>query len=111
MNTGTMAAREADKLVGLDSDPTKLIEIVAIGKELLMTRGALVTFSIANDVAKHFDAALSAEQRRRPAAAQPSDLSDRRHGGILDELGSTCCSSTWRSMPRWRDSAGSIDEA
>src|SRR6202020_2340200 len=54
MNTGTMAAREAGNMVDLDSDPTKLIEIVEIGKQLLMTRGALTTFSIANDVAKHF---------------------------------------------------------
>jgi len=54
MNTGTMAAREAGNMVDLDSDPTKLIEVVAIGKQLLMTRGALTTFSIANDVAKYF---------------------------------------------------------
>jgi K+-transporting ATPase ATPase B chain len=54
MNTGTMAAREAGNMVDLDSNPTKLIEIVAIGKQLLMTRGALTTFSIANDVAKYF---------------------------------------------------------
>jgi len=54
MNTGTQAAREAGNMVDLDSDPTKLIEIVGIGKQLLMTRGALTTFSIANDVAKYF---------------------------------------------------------
>ena len=54
MNTGTKAAREAGNMVDLDSDPTKLIEIVEIGKQLLMTRGALTTFSIANDVAKYF---------------------------------------------------------
>jgi K+-transporting ATPase ATPase B chain len=54
MNTGTMAAREAGNMVDLDSDPTKLIEIVEIGKQLLITRGALTTFSIANDVAKYF---------------------------------------------------------
>jgi potassium-transporting ATPase ATP-binding subunit len=54
MNTGTVAAREAGNMVDLDSDPTKLIEIVSIGKQLLMTRGALTTFSIANDVAKYF---------------------------------------------------------
>ncbi|TBR30880.1 MAG: K(+)-transporting ATPase subunit B, partial [Reyranella sp.] len=54
MQTGTNAAREAGNMVDLDSDPTKLIEIVAIGKQLLMTRGALTTFSIANDVAKYF---------------------------------------------------------
>ncbi|MBX7111108.1 MAG: potassium-transporting ATPase subunit KdpB [Dehalococcoidia bacterium] len=54
MNSGTQAAKEAGNMVDLDSDPTKLIEIVAIGKQLLMTRGALTTFSIANDVAKYF---------------------------------------------------------
>jgi len=54
MNTGTQAAREAGNMVDLDSDPTKLIEVVEIGKQLLMTRGALTTFSISNDVAKYF---------------------------------------------------------
>jgi K+-transporting ATPase ATPase B chain len=54
MNTGTMAAKEAGNMVDLDSDPTKLIEIVEIGKQLLITRGALTTFSIANDLAKYF---------------------------------------------------------
>jgi K+-transporting ATPase ATPase B chain len=54
MNTGTQPAREAANMVDLDSNPTKLIEIVEIGKQLLMTRGALTTFSIANDVAKYF---------------------------------------------------------
>src|SRR6185369_9137014 len=54
MNTGTQAAKEAGNLVDLDSNPTKLIEIVEIGKQLLMTRGVLTTFSIANDVSKYF---------------------------------------------------------
>ena len=54
MNTGTQAAKEAGNMVDLDSDPTKLIEIVEIGKQLLITRGSLTTFSIANDVAKYF---------------------------------------------------------
>src|SRR5690242_21744831 len=54
MNTGTVAAREAGNMVDLDSDPTKLIEIVETGKQLLITRGSLTTFSIANDVAKYF---------------------------------------------------------
>ncbi len=54
MNTGTVAAREAGNMIDLDSDPTKLIEIVGIGKQLLMTRGALTTFSFANDIAKYF---------------------------------------------------------
>jgi K+-transporting ATPase ATPase B chain len=54
MNTGTQAAKEAGNMVDLDSNPTKLIEVVEIGKQLLMTRGALTTFSISNDVAKYF---------------------------------------------------------
>jgi K+-transporting ATPase ATPase B chain len=54
MQTGTQAAREAGNMVDLDSNPTKLIEVVEIGKQLLMTRGSLTTFSIANDVAKYF---------------------------------------------------------
>jgi K+-transporting ATPase ATPase B chain len=54
MHTGTQAAREAGNMVDLDSNPTKLIEVVEIGKQLLMTRGALTTFSIANDVSKYF---------------------------------------------------------
>ena len=54
MNAGTEAAKEAANMVDLDSDPTKFIEVVEIGKQLLITRGALTTFSIANDVAKYF---------------------------------------------------------
>jgi K+-transporting ATPase ATPase B chain len=54
MNTGTQAAKEAGNMVDLDSDPTKLIEVVEIGKQLLMTRGALTTFSVANDLSKYF---------------------------------------------------------
>ena len=54
MNTGTVAAKEAGNMVDLDSNPTKLIEVVEIGKQLLITRGALTTFSVANDVAKYF---------------------------------------------------------
>ena len=54
MNTGTMAAKEAGNMVDLDSDPTKLLEVIAIGKQLLITRGSITTFSIANDVAKYF---------------------------------------------------------
>ena len=78
MNTGTMAAREAGNMVDLDSDPTKLIEIVDIGKQLLMTRGALTTFSIANDVAKYFAiipamfaGLLSAARRRSTSWGSP----------------------------------------
>ena len=75
MNTGTQAAREAGNMVDLDSNPTKLIEIVEVGKQLLITRGALTTFSIANDVAKYF-AILPAIfithlRRRRPARKGP----------------------------------------
>ena len=54
MNAGTQAAKEAGNMVDLDSNPTKLIEVVEIGKQLLITRGALTTFSVANDVAKYF---------------------------------------------------------
>src|SRR5256712_6569779 len=54
MNTGTQAAKEAANMVDLDSNPTKLIEVVEVGKQLLITRGSLTTFSIANDVAKYF---------------------------------------------------------
>ena len=54
MNTGTQAAKEAGNMVDLDSNPTKLLEVVEVGKQLLMTRGVLTTFSIANDVAKYF---------------------------------------------------------
>jgi len=54
MNTGTQAAKEAGNMVDLDSNPTKLIEVVEIGKQLLITRGSLTTFSIANDIAKYF---------------------------------------------------------
>ncbi|MBV8885678.1 MAG: hypothetical protein JO235_17010 [Chroococcidiopsidaceae cyanobacterium CP_BM_RX_35] len=54
MNSGTQAAKEAANMVDLDSDPTKLIDIVTIGKQLLITRGALTTFSIANDISKYF---------------------------------------------------------
>ena len=54
MNSGTSAAKEAANMVDLDSDPTKILEVVEIGKQLLMTRGSLTTFSIANDIAKYF---------------------------------------------------------
>ena len=78
MNTGTQAAREAGNMVDLDSNPTKLIEIVEVGKQLLITRGALTTFSIANDVAKYFAilpamfAATYALGRRQGARSTPS---------------------------------------
>jgi K+-transporting ATPase ATPase B chain len=72
MNTGTQAAREAGNMVDLDSNPTKLIEIVEVGKQLLITRGALTTFSIANDIAKYF-AILPAIFVATYAAAGDSD--------------------------------------
>ena len=78
MNTGTQAAREAGNMVDLDSNPTKLIEIVEVGKQLLITRGALTTFSIANDVAKYF-AILPAIFAATYAAAG-------QHKGPLDAL-------------------------
>ena len=78
MNTGTQAAREAGNMVDLDSNPTKLIEIVEIGKQLLITRGALTTFSVANDVAKYF-AILPAMFAATYAAAGDAD-------GPLDKL-------------------------
>ena len=68
MNTGTQAAKEAGNMVDLDSNPTKLIEIVEIGKQLLITRGALTTFSIANDVAKYFAIIPAMFLDRVPAA-------------------------------------------
>ena len=64
MNSGTSAAKEAANMVDLDSDPTKLLEVIAIGKQLLITRGSITTFSIANDVAKYF-AILPGDVRRR----------------------------------------------
>ena len=69
MNTGTSAAKEAGNMVDLDSDPTKLIEIVEIGKQLLITRGSLTTFSIANDVAKYFAILPRCSWRVYPALA------------------------------------------
>ena len=78
MNTGTQAAREAGNMVDLDSNPTKLIEIVEVGKQLLITRGALTTFSIANDVAKYFailPAIFAVHLRRRGRRAGRSTSS------------------------------------
>jgi potassium-transporting ATPase ATP-binding subunit len=76
MNTGTQAAREAGNMVDLDSNPTKLIEIVEVGKQLLITRGALTTFSIANDVAKYFailPAMFAATYASHPGGTGPLD--------------------------------------
>jgi len=70
MNSGTQAAKEAGNMVDLDSNPTKLLEIVEIGKQLLMTRGALTTFSIANDVSKYFAIIPAAFAGTYPALAR-----------------------------------------
>jgi potassium-transporting ATPase ATP-binding subunit len=86
MNTGTQAAREAGNMVDLDSNPTKLIEIVEVGKQLLITRGALTTFSIANDVAKYFailPAIFAATYAERFPPTQPQTTEDH---GPLDAL-------------------------
>ena len=86
MNTGTQAAKEAGNMVDLDSNPTKLIEIVEIGKQLLITRGALTTFSIANDVAKYFAilpaifAATYASARHGPA--RPAQHHEPGHSAV-----------------------------
>ncbi|MEI7556680.1 HAD-IC family P-type ATPase, partial [Candidatus Chlorohelix sp.] len=75
MNSGTQAAKEAGNMVDLDSNPTKLIEIVEVGKQLLMTRGALTTFSISNDVAKYF-AIIPAMFAIGPTIANPKTAQD-----------------------------------
>ena len=80
MNTGTSAAKEAGNMVDLDSNPTKLIEIVEVGKQLLITRGALTTFSIANDVAKYFailPAMFAVHLRAAPARRGPARRAQR----------------------------------
>ena len=82
MNTGTQAAKEAGNMVDLDSNPTKLIEIVEIGKQLLITRGSLTTFSIANDVAKYFAIIPAMFVGVFPAARHA-----QRHGPRLAPLG------------------------
>ena len=93
MNTGTTAAKEAGNMVDLDSNPTKLIEIVEVGKQLLITRGALTTFSIANDVAKYFAilpamfAFTYATHARRARAAELAQRHASRHPEERDHLG------------------------
>ena len=86
MNTGTQAAKEAGNMVDLDSNPTKLIEIVETGKQLLMTRGALTTFSITNDVAKYF-AILPGRVRRHVPRAQGAQRHASRHAGERGDVG------------------------
>ena len=85
MNTGTPAAKEAGNLIDLDSDPTKLIEIVLVGKQLLISRGSLTTFSIANDVAKYF-AILPAIF----VAAYPGLGGAQRHGSLAARQAPSC---------------------
>ncbi len=86
MNTGTQAAREAGNMVDLDSDPTKLIEIVEVGKQLLITRGALTTFSISNDVAKYF-AIIPAMFAGVFPALDRMNVMDSRLARVRDPLG------------------------
>jgi K+-transporting ATPase ATPase B chain len=81
MNTGTQAAKEAGNMVDLDSNPTKLIEVVEIGKQLLITRGALTTFSIANDVAKYFAIIRRCSWRRSRCSARSTSWGCRRRVG------------------------------
>ena len=85
MNTGTQAAKEAGNMVDLDSSPTKLIEVVRIGKQLLMTRGSLTTFSVANDLAKYFAIipALFAPHLPGPRGAQHPFARHAAVGGAL----------------------------
>ena len=78
MNTGTQAAKEAGNMVDLDSNPTKLIEIVEIGKQLLITRGSLTTFSIANDVSKYFAIIPAVRARIMAAMASSARCASRR---------------------------------
>ena len=92
MNTGTSAAKEAGNMVDLDSNPTKLIEIVEVGKQLLITRGALTTFSIANDVAKYFAIlpamfAFTYGTRGQARAARRAERDASRHAEERDRLG------------------------
>ena len=87
MNTGTQAAREAGNMVDLDSNPTKLIEIVEIGKQLLITRGSLTTFSIANDVAKFFAIIPAMLMATFPAVAPINIMRlDSPHSAVLSAV-------------------------
>ena len=105
MNTGTQAAKEAGNMVDLDSNPTKLLEVVEVGKQLLMTRGTLTTFSIANDVAKYFAIlpALFVGGLPRDGCRSTSCSSPRRTAPSSPRSSSTR-SSSWRSS-RWRSAA------
>ena len=101
MNTGTMAAKEAGNMVDLDSNPTKLIEIVEIGKQLLITRGALTTFSIANDLAKYFAILPAMFAGDLPAAGRAE-----RDGPALAGLGDPVRGDLQRADHRGADPAG-----
>ena len=101
MNTGTSAAKEAGNMVDLDSDPTKLIEIVEIGKQLLITRGALTTFSIANDIAKYF-AIIPAMF----VAHLPGPGPDQRHAVAQSAIGDPVRGHLQRDHHRRPDSVG-----
>ena len=101
MNTGTQAAKEAGNMVDLDSNPTKLIEIVEIGKQLLMTRGALTTFSIANDVAKYF-AIIPAMF----VATYPAAQGAQHHAAALAAVGDPGQRDLQRADHHRADSAG-----
>ena len=104
MNTGTQAAKEAGNMVDLDSNPTKLIEVVEIGKQLLMTRGALTTFSIANDVAKYFAIIPAAFASTYPALTRSTSCTwPRRTARSCPRSSSTRSSSS--SSSRWRCAA------
>ena len=118
MNTGTTAAKEAGNMVDLDSNPTKLIEIVEVGKQLLITRGALTTFSIANDVAKYFailPAMFAFTYAAKPGRARTAELaqhhaprrSEERHRlgdhlQRLDHPGARAAGAARREVPRDR---------
>ena len=101
MNSGTQAAKEAGNMVDLDSNPTKLIEIVEIGKQLLMTRGALTTFSIANDVAKYFAIIPAMFAGRLPGAQRA-----QHHVSALAAVGDSLRGHLQRDHHRRADSAG-----
>ena len=101
MNSGTQAAKEAGNMVDLDSNPTKLIEIVEIGKQLLMTRGALTTFSIANDVAKYFAIIPAMFAGVFPGAGRAE-----HHVSALAAVGDSVRGHLQRDHYRGADSAG-----
>ena len=111
MNTGTQAAKEAGNMVDLDSNPTKLLEVVETGKQMLMTRGALTTFSIANDVAKYFAIIPAAFATTYPALgalnvmrlATPAERDPvRGHLQRADHRGADPARPEGRALPRHR---------